>query len=398
MNQYIQLENEFYEELDVLEEEDHEDIENVNFEDEEPELSSLAPITWQILESENRENIRAMTNFYRQEYLDLIAILNPVFAQNKTRGKKLISDHDGFLVLLTWFKHYETFGKLCVTFNVTQSVIQAKISRMLKIVSGPLIQHFIRKIYREEQVRTNIRFPDFGEAVAVIDCTVQKINRPKMSFQEAKGFFSDKHKMYCLKKETVHAPNGEAMYVSNYYLGAVHDFTIFKDSIEKHKDYLTKTPEEVPINDEGMGVDDFPTEWGMMMDKGYTGAQDLLRAIMPKKKPIRGRLTLEEKELNRLIASNRIIIENFYGRLKTLWKILFEQYRNEHNIYDLIFDTCVALTNFNISINPLRDEESLTYRIILREYTREEERKKSRQQEMNRNYRERLTRRRGLNN
>ena len=50
-----------------------------------------------------------------------------------------------------------------------------------------------------------------------------------------------------------------------------------------------------------------------MMDKWYQGAENLIRAIIPNK----GKNPSKEDELrNKKIARNRIICENFYGRMK----------------------------------------------------------------------------------
>ena len=54
------------------------------------------------------------------------------------------------------------------------------------------------------------------------------------------------------------------------------------------------------------------------MDKGYQGAADDLRAVIPKKKPVRGLLSREDEEYNKKLSSGRILVENFFGRLGSL--------------------------------------------------------------------------------
>lgn len=66
-----------------------------------------------------------------------------------------------------------------------------------------------------------------------------------------------------------------------------------------------------------------------MADKGYTGAGTLLRAVIPKKAMPNQRLSVEDNVFNQRLASERIICENFYGRMKGLFSICTERYRGE---------------------------------------------------------------------
>lgn len=50
------------------------------------------------------------------------------------------------------------------------------------------------------------------------------------------------------------------------------------------------------------------------MDKEYQGTLVGLRAIGPKKKPVRGSLTISKEENNNEISTDRIIVERFFGR------------------------------------------------------------------------------------
>lgn len=59
-------------------------------------------------------------------------------------------------------------------------------------------------------------------------------------------------------------------------------------------------------------------------------------------------LTPQESELNALISSKRVIIENFFGRLKKKFSIMSDKYRNEREAYDSFFKICCSLVNFDI--------------------------------------------------
>lgn len=60
----------------------------------------------------------------------------------------------------------------------------------------------------------------------------------------------------------------------------------------------------------------------MLVDKGFVGLANTIRVIRPKKKPPRRELTAADALKDRQISSDRIIVENFFGRLCTLWVIV----------------------------------------------------------------------------
>ena len=61
--------------------------------------------------------------------------------------------------------------------------------------------------------------------------------------------------------------------------------------------------------------------WAVLVDKGYQGSQSFIRAIHPKKKPIRGNLTVEDTQRNIRVSSDRVLVETYFGRVTALWKI-----------------------------------------------------------------------------
>ena len=61
--------------------------------------------------------------------------------------------------------------------------------------------------------------------------------------------------------------------------------------------------------------------------------------------------------MNRLISSKRIICENYYGRLKGKFKIMREKYILSKGKYKSYVGMCIALTNYHILVNPLRDAD-----------------------------------------
>jgi hypothetical protein len=119
---------------------------------------------------------------------------------------------------------------------------------------------------------------------------------------------------------------------------------------------LKKTSTE--IEDDGLLFD----EYGILVDKGYQGLQDVIRAIHPICKKPNARLSQADITFNRNVSTDRIIVENFFGRLCSLWEVCSRKYRWSEALYDRIFITCVALTNFHIQKHPLRNEDVEFYK------------------------------------
>ena len=93
-----------------------------------------------------------------------------------------------------------------------------------------------------------------------------------------------------------------------------------------------------------------------MFDLGYLGVDQLLPAVLPVRRRPHMDLTEDERNFNLHLGTHRIIIENFYGRLKSYWKILGDEYRGDIGFLKDVVVVCVALTNILIMAYPLRRE------------------------------------------
>ncbi|KAE8965604.1 hypothetical protein PR001_g28675, partial [Phytophthora rubi] len=61
-----------------------------------------------------------------------------------------------------------------------------------------------------------------------------------------------------------------------------------------------------------------PDEWALLADKGYQGLSSHFRAITPNKKQPGETLSIEQLEENDRIAHDRVLVENYFGRLTSL--------------------------------------------------------------------------------
>ena len=117
------------------------------------------------------------------------------------------------------------------------------------------------------------------------------------------------------------------------------------------------------LDEDGELNDTYPNQWGILGDKGYQGGTRHIRMIHPVKQPINGTLTADEV-FNEELSSDRIIVENYFGRLSSLWTVMSNKYKWNEDTYDLVFRTCVALTNIHVKFNTLRDSDQSFYKSL----------------------------------
>ena len=99
----------------------------------------------------------------------------------------------------------------------------------------------------------------------------------------------------------------------------------------------------------------------VLADKGYQ-ANDVPELVTP----IKGtpdKLSRQDNAFNERIGKTRIVVENFFGRLKNRYAIIGSVYRHSHELYPKIFNLCCAFTNFEIRLcgHGLRKEDGDWY-------------------------------------
>ena len=63
-----------------------------------------------------------------------------------------------------------------------------------------------------------------------------------------------------------------------------------------------------------------------------------------------------------------VIVENFFGRVTDKFCILGKKYTWDRENLSLVVDVCFSLTNYHISLKPLRAEDRYFYSSILGDY------------------------------
>lgn len=98
-------------------------------------------------------------------------------------------------------------------------------------------------------------------------------------------------------------------------------------------------------------MDVHPNQWAILADKGYQGAADFLRCILPTKG---SNLSRRDQSNNDKISHDRVIVDNYFRRLNELLRKTADKYRLARELYDDVFRLCVGLTNAHV--RPLHRE------------------------------------------
>lgn len=94
----------------------------------------------------------------------------------------------------------------------------------------------------------------------------------------------------------------------------------------------------------------FRPETNSLQDSGYQGIKYYhTNSYIPIKKPKNGQLSRIEKDYNRVLAQERIVIEHVNRSLK-IFKILSSRYRNRRRRYGLRCNLLSAIYNYELAI------------------------------------------------
>lgn len=308
-------------------------------------------------------NIRAFNQFWeavRQE-------MENAFVRGRGR-KTPYKAKDILFMTLTVLKHGGHWDHTARIFKIHTTCFERLVTKAIKAISGPVYEKLVIAEVENLPMKTVVEggraFRHFPCARYATDVTFQQSYRPSGSMQEGKKYFSGKHKLYGVKVEVSVCATGIALFCSDHVPGSVADIDVFYKNMDLHQDALRKKSNERDLVDVGPLLDEYGDYWAVLLDKGYQGVMENVRGIHPKKKPQHGQLNLDDERNNKAISSDRILVENYFGRLCNLWNIMSAKYRWSGDLYDQIFRLCLGLTNWHIKRHPLRREDLDFYQQI----------------------------------
>lgn len=329
--------------------------------DDDDDIDRECPVFDKFYTADGNEGIRKLINFTAVEFRGLYSRIQAqvVSRWNVGRGRKTTqTPMDVFFMSLVVLKHGGSWDLLAKVFEMKGPTFERLIMGFMTVAGKILCELFVDTVPQAYSMECldegDTRFRNFPMAIEAVDVTFQQSYRPSGNMQEGKKYFSGKHKLYGYKVEVAVRPNGYASAFSAHYPGSVSDISIFQRRIDEHKFRTEKVNEDKEMDDESAAEGQAHTHWAVLADKGYQGAHEMMRCITPHKKTPNSYLSVSEERFNEKLSSDRIIVENFFGRMQSLWSIMAAKYKWSEKNYDTIVGMCVALTNWHINHLPLR--------------------------------------------
>ena len=124
----------------------------------------------------------------------------------------------------------------------------------------------------------------------------------------------------------------KVLYVSNCWVGKTHDYRMFKKEFPPEQDWFKGFQVRVDLGFLGI-------------EKDYVCKE----LFLPNKKKKKQELSSEQKQENKLLASERITVEHAIGGMKR-YRILSDRLRvQDVKLYNVILGVCAGLWNFYLT-------------------------------------------------
>jgi hypothetical protein len=289
-----------------------------------------------LVEERSPNYVRQAIKFSWDEFLQLYQIAEPFLLQVGRGRRRTCEPIDRFFVFLLYTT--SGFAPRFISFALHVSIpwVQRAIAVCVKVLPAAF-EHFFPKSL--EDIHCDDAFIHFPQAFAIVDASPIFVTCPSLHQEQ---YYSGKFKRHCVKVQALITPDGHCAHLSAVFRGATHDKAIFDRS---------GATEFVTFRDEN-GRE---RQKVIMADLGYVGITRVLaNAVLPHKRPRGGALTEAQIDENRRIASDRILVENFFGRWKSLFGIWGVRYRGDLGLLSRIVRVTVALTSWYIGRHPLR--------------------------------------------
>jgi hypothetical protein len=246
------------------------------------------------------------------------------------------ADADRLLMALMWLRIYPTYEVLGFFFDLHKRNAQLGVRSVLDVLDS--LSDF--PLQRPGDDRKKMRSPAevmaaFPDVRFIIDAKEQRINKPAGEGKQ-KPYYSGKKKTHTIKTQLVVNPRGQIELVSDSVPGSTHDLEVLKSS-----DALSRL--------KGRG--------GVMLDKGYVGVDKYEREVpfvLPFKKPRGGELSDFQRDYNRRVAKERIVVEHTIAqvnRFTVLRQVFRGKQRERHT---KVIQVVAKLVNERLAVTPLK--------------------------------------------
>jgi hypothetical protein len=286
--------------------------------------------------------LRAMTGLNRKAFENLLEKFEKVYnEQEEKRGKRprkrkrgggrkgrLASMAEKLFYILFYVKCYPTFDLASVLFDFDRSQAHRWVHKLQEILEKTLGEKQVlplRQIHSVEEFLE--KFPMVKKVI--VDGTERAISRPKDEEKQRENY-SGKKKRHTRKNIVASDKEKKILVLTTTKTGKTHD-----KKIQEEEDFILGIPEKIEV----------------LADSGFQGLQKQYENIcLPKKKRRGGELTKEEKEKNKELAKERVVVENAIGGVKR-YNAVSHIYRNRIIDFDdkLMLMAC-GLWNFYLEV------------------------------------------------
>lgn len=282
--------------------------------------------------------LRAMTGLNRKAFENLLEKFEKVYNEEEEKrckrprkrkrggGRKgrLASMAEKLFYILFYFKCYPTFDLASVLFDFDRSQAHRWVHKLQEILEKTLGEKQVlplRQIHSVEEFLE--KFPMVKKVI--VDGTERAISRPKNEEKQRENY-SGKKKRHTRKNIVASDKEKKILVLTTTKTGKTHD-----KKIQEEEDFILGIPEKIEV----------------LADSGFQGLQKQYENIrLPKKKPRGGELTKEEKEKNKELAKERVVVENAIGGVKR-YNAVSHIYRNRIiDFDDKLMLTACGLWNF----------------------------------------------------
>ncbi len=255
---------------------------------------------------------------------------NASYQQDPSRQRKpgggskpaLKSDEERLFFVLYYLKTYPLQEVMAFHFEMSQGQLNDWIYRLTRLLRTALDHQGCLPERNPEKVKETAA--DTPEREFAIDGTERERQRPQDP-QAQSAYYSGKKKKHTVKNNLIAGVKDRLV----KYLGQTHEG-------KKHDKKICD--EEQPT---------YPDGSRLLKDTGFQGYEpEGVITYQPKKKPKGKELSEDDKAINSLISTARIMVEHVIAGVKRL-RIVKEVFRNtKENFADLVMEIACGLHNF----------------------------------------------------
>lgn len=234
--------------------------------------------------------------------------------------KQSLPVEEQILLTLVYLHHLPTFQLLGVQFGVSESTAHNLFHYWINILRDLLPASLVEQVKKKESEWEWVQ-ELLSEWELVVDSWEQARERPG-EYEEQKKYYSGKKKSHTLKNQMIVAPKKvEIVDVTVGKPGPHSDINIFRER-----------------------VSEFVKNQKFKGDKGYVGENQI---ETPRKKTKKRELNPEEKQENKQLSSERIIVEHTI-RLVKIFRIAQERFRLRPKHYEPVILTVCGLVRLRV--------------------------------------------------